>query len=99
MFELTPYADVLEVMTKFEKRSPKKFLAMLRDKIKADAARIVSFERTKNNLTVNINKSTTPDDLLASNAKLIRIVKEIPPRACCSASRPGRMPTSRVWSG
>jgi hypothetical protein len=74
MFESTPYADVLSVLTEFEKRSPKKFLAMLRDKIKADAARITSFERNETQLTFHANTTR----LLDSNAKLIRLLKEIP---------------------
>ncbi len=73
MFYSTPYADVLLVMTQFEKRSPKKFLTMLREKMKADAARITSFGRTETQLTFYAKGR-----LLDSNARLIRLLKDIP---------------------
>ncbi len=73
IFYSTPYADVLLVMTQFEKRSPKKFLTMLREKMKADAARITSFGRTETQLTFYAKGR-----LLDSNARLIRLLKDIP---------------------
>jgi hypothetical protein len=78
IFESTPYEDVLSVLTQFEKRSPKKFLTMLREKLKADAARIISIKRTERDVIVEINKTITLFELLVSNAKLIRVLKDIP---------------------
>jgi hypothetical protein len=71
LFESTPYAQVLEVMIDFEKRSPKKFLAMLREKIKRDATVVKFFQRTQSDL-----KAT--DFLVESSGKLMRILKDIP---------------------
>jgi hypothetical protein len=78
MFESTPSADVLSVLTAFEKRSSKKLLAMLREKLKADAARIVSIRRTERDLIVKVNTTISLNELFVSNAKLIRILKDIP---------------------
>ena len=74
IFYSTSYTDVLLVMTQFEKRSPKKFLTMLREKMKADAASITSYERTETDL-IFCAKSRL---LLDSSAKLIRLLKDIP---------------------
>ena len=71
MFELSDYDDVLRVMTEFQKRSPKKFLDMLREKIKADATRVKFFKRTERNLSAT-------DFLVVSSGKLMRILKAIP---------------------